>query len=432
MDLAERSAEKDGRAEIFEVDLAAALVEVGPALQHVGVQAAALVEVTRIREGTSSLPVASGAGPKPTAPASGVTQPSRSAAGTTYPNALPSSRPRAAELIDLAGTAQDALEKLIAVSSITQRGRTTGVVTEFVSVWEPLAPQHRDLLHQGEDALRCWVDSARAVIEAVRGDLRAFDAARATLEHVVDRKEWANPVRDGILPGPQLINSMLVLQLLLLRQAIPSAPAVDSLVVPDTNALLRWHELDRWPHDKACCLVIVPTVLTELDRHKAVHSRPEVRDKANSLVRQYKEFRSRGDITAEVTIAEKLALRSLPVTPSFQGAPGWMHEDHADDQILWSAYSLAVRYPANSVLLLTADTNMQNKAALLGISYIDPDKPDHVVSTTRGEHYHLYRANTTVVLPGLTLQEGEIRLDREEGVAPFLVSGALTLERCGA
>jgi len=68
-----------------------------------------------------------------------VTQPSRSAAGTTYPNALPSSRPRAAELIDLAGTAQDALEKLIAVSSITQRGRTTGVVTEFVSVWEPLA-----------------------------------------------------------------------------------------------------------------------------------------------------------------------------------------------------------------------------------------------------------------------------------------------------
>jgi hypothetical protein len=106
-----------------------------------------------------------------------------------------------AELIDLAGATQDALVKLISVSSITQRGRTTGVVTESVYVWEPLAPQHRDLLHQAEDALRRWVDSARAVVEAARGDLRAFDAARATLEHMVDRKEWANPVRDGMPPA---------------------------------------------------------------------------------------------------------------------------------------------------------------------------------------------------------------------------------------
>jgi hypothetical protein len=71
---------------------------------------------------------------------------------------------------------------------------------------------------------------------------------------------------------------------------------------------------------------------------------------------------------------------------------------------------------------------MQNKAALLGISYIDPDKPETVVSATRGEHHHLYRAQTTVILPGLALQEGDIRLDREEVVAPFLASGAITLE----
>lgn len=69
-----------------------------------------------------------------------------------------------------------------------------------------------------------------------------------------------------------------------------------AVLVPDTNALL-WHpSLEDWHFDPypRFTLELVPSVIGELDTLKIEHRNEEVRDKAESLIRRIKGYRSRG------------------------------------------------------------------------------------------------------------------------------------------
>jgi len=55
-----------------------------------------------------------------------------------------------------------------------------------------------------------------------------------------------------------------------------------------------------------------------------------------------------------------------------RGVLGWLDPDTPGDRVLAGALDVQARPPAATVVLLTADMNMQNKAAAVGLLFVDP------------------------------------------------------------
>ena len=62
------------------------------------------------------------------------------------------------------------------------------------------------------------------------------------------------------------------------------------MVIPDTNALLFNPDLQEWSFElvRQFTIVLLPTVLSELDKLKMDHRSESVRQKAEKLIRQIK------------------------------------------------------------------------------------------------------------------------------------------------
>src|SRR5262249_4002166 len=145
------------------------------------------------------------------------------------------------------------------------------------------------------------------------------------------------------------------------------------LLVPDTSALYRNPALEEWATDQRATLVLVPQVVRELDRHKVDHPNPDVRKKAESVIRRFEELANRGDTFAGVKLAGKLSFREVALDPDPNSIG--LHRENDDDRLLASALDLKWGTPAGRVLLVTADKNMRNKARFLDLATDAPPKP---------------------------------------------------------
>jgi len=88
--------------------------------------------------------------------------------------------------------------------------------------------------------------------------------------------------------------------------------------VPDTNALLYNARLENWQFEgvSTFTLVLVPTVVSEVDRLKVEHRNDAVRDRADQLIRRLKEYRRRGLLTAGVPLVNgRSYLLAIAVEP---------------------------------------------------------------------------------------------------------------------
>ncbi|MGE5286330.1 MAG: PIN domain-containing protein, partial [Micromonosporaceae bacterium] len=82
--------------------------------------------------------------------------------------------------------------------------------------------------------------------------------------------------------------------------------------VPDTNALLRNPAVEEYAPAVGAALYVVhvvTTVLAELDELKGRGRTPDVREKADEVIRCLKGFPDRGNLAGEVTVAGKVRLR---------------------------------------------------------------------------------------------------------------------------
>lgn len=147
----------------------------------------------------------------------------------------------------------------------------------------------------------------------------------------------------------------------------------ENLVVPDTNVVLAVPELQQLAAGQLrVTVVLVPTVLRELDSLK-VSSRPSsVRSKAIAAVRRLKEMRRRGDILKGVTLEGTVRLRALPLEPKTSELVSWLDPSNMDDRLLASAMSVARRNLAGRTSLVTSDVNLQNKAAFAELPCFEP------------------------------------------------------------
>lgn len=145
--------------------------------------------------------------------------------------------------------------------------------------------------------------------------------------------------------------------------------------VPDTNALLINTNLESWEFDGADKfeILLLPTVLAELDALKINHRNPEVREKAQGMIRRIKGLRGRGYLTDGVNlVTNKIMLRALAVEPKFENVLPWLEMKNPDDRIIASFVEVMRQLPSSKLCLVTADINLQNKAEFARLAFVEP------------------------------------------------------------
>lgn len=92
------------------------------------------------------------------------------------------------------------------------------------------------------------------------------------------------------------------------------------VLVPDTNALIAEPDLSHYAvtvGQSKYTVVIVPTVLAELDKLKVAHREQDFRDKVNSVIRRIKGLRNQGSLLAGVTVNKTVVVRMAATEPNF-------------------------------------------------------------------------------------------------------------------
>lgn len=153
-----------------------------------------------------------------------------------------------------------------------------------------------------------------------------------------------------------------------------------NIFVPDTNALLINPELEKWEFDCGqFVILLMPTVLSELDQLKLFGRNESVRGNANKVIRQLKEYRRRGRLIDGVTLKkDKSIIKTFAIEPDFTRTLSWLKSDNADDRLLASFIEVLRNQPNDYVTLVTADINLQNKAEFANLPFEEvPDLPSN-------------------------------------------------------
>jgi hypothetical protein len=147
------------------------------------------------------------------------------------------------------------------------------------------------------------------------------------------------------------------------------------ILIPDTNALYAHPLIDQWdfPDFTKFKIIITPSVLKDLDRHKIEHKNEEVRKKALKLINQIKEFRRRGSLIDGVQIRHnKIELATIAKEPDFTKSFSWLDSSNEDDRLIAETVEI-IRDNAGSIIaLITADINLQNKCEMADLHFIEP------------------------------------------------------------
>jgi rRNA-processing protein FCF1 len=148
-----------------------------------------------------------------------------------------------------------------------------------------------------------------------------------------------------------------------------------SILVIDTNSLVRVPDFSKYRAiigDDSFQIILVPTVLAELDKLKIVHREATFRDKVNSVITRIKGLRNQGSLLKGVVIHKNITVSMLPVEPDFSRTLRWLDPNNADDRVIATALEVQNFHPAANVFLVTSDINLQNKAEMANLPYREP------------------------------------------------------------
>ncbi len=146
------------------------------------------------------------------------------------------------------------------------------------------------------------------------------------------------------------------------------------VLVPDTNALIMSPDPTAYSQiteNPKFTLIILPTVISELDTLKNNHSNPEFRAKVNSIIKRIKGFRGQGSLREGVTVNKTITVKTIGHEPQFKNTLEWLDPNNNDDRIIASVFELQVKSPSSVHILVTGDLNLQNKAELADLPWVE-------------------------------------------------------------
>lgn len=148
----------------------------------------------------------------------------------------------------------------------------------------------------------------------------------------------------------------------------------EALAIADTNALIHNPDIEHWYFEdvEMFTVVLTPTVLSELDKHKVNHRNQQVREKASSVIRRIKEYRRRGSLHDGVVVVQgRVTLRSIANEPNMDQSLSWLDSANADDRFLASAIDVMRADLAMRAFIVTSDINLQSKAEMAGLPFCE-------------------------------------------------------------
>jgi rRNA-processing protein FCF1 len=157
-----------------------------------------------------------------------------------------------------------------------------------------------------------------------------------------------------------------------------SRKQADVVLVPDTNALVAstdWPAYAKIAGSPKFTIVILPTVLAELDKLKITHREQVFRDKVKGIITRIKGLRNQtqqGMLSEGVTVDKTITIRLLHAEPDFDSTLSWLKPDNDDDRIIAAILEYQRRVPSSVVVLVTDDINLQNKAEAARLPYDEP------------------------------------------------------------
>jgi rRNA-processing protein FCF1 len=218
---------------------------------------------------------------------------------------------------------------------------------------------------------RAWYERLSLLLRTVPGELRSqIEETHAfVLRWIEKESDWSIPaaIQEANAVFTEHVQPFRAF-LALFDTDTPST----CILVPDTNALIATP--DPWSYRSSVGssqykFVILPTVLEELDRLKMEHRDPDFRQKVGRVVTRLKGLRSQGDILAGVTVHKTVVVHMIAAEPRFDETLQWLDPTNRDDRILAGALEIQRGHPAATVILVTGDLNLQNKAAMAGMSF---------------------------------------------------------------
>jgi hypothetical protein len=149
-----------------------------------------------------------------------------------------------------------------------------------------------------------------------------------------------------------------------------------TIIVPDTNSLIQFPEPSTY---RAISIsndfdfVVLPTVLSELDKLKITHRNEDFRKKVISVIKRLKGYRKQGDVLEGVTVDKTITVKMIATEPNFNKTLSWLDSTNNDDRIIANALELQISRPSDNVIFVSSDINFQNKAQLANITVFDTD-----------------------------------------------------------
>jgi hypothetical protein len=242
--------------------------------------------------------------------------------------------------------------------------------------WAELDVDQRRLQAKALDAYRRYEPILGALLQGQPPELtdRAKEAHQ-TLAEILEQggSTWYRTGQEAVDAAGRALDTQLEL-----LSFLDGGGADDEVImVPDTNALLRRPELDEWTFGAGrFTLLLLPQVLRELDEQKMRATRPELRETAESVIRRIKDLAGRGSLQAGVTLRrDKSTVRSIATEPNMEETLEWLDPTSGDDRIIAGMIDAMRRFPRSTVVLVTTDVNLQNKAAFAALPFVEPPAP---------------------------------------------------------
>jgi hypothetical protein len=207
-----------------------------------------------------------------------------------------------------------------------------------------------------------------------------LERAQAELEELIDQSHltWVKSREEAFANAERALDK----QLELIAHLYDSAEG-DPIYVPDTNAVAWNPDLETWRFAEArrFTLVIMATVLGELDRLKVEHRNPDFRTKAEGVINRLKSYRTRGELSRGVVLRRNVsAIKTIALEPKVEETLPWLDAAIDDDRILAAFVEVMRQHPRTPVILVTRDINLQNKAEYAGLPFVEP--PDRATRTS--------------------------------------------------
>jgi hypothetical protein len=205
--------------------------------------------------------------------------------------------------------------------------------------------------------------------------LRELEQANEVVLGVIKQEGWLHHATadEAFLEATEALETAVGL-----ISRLYSAEEDTIILVPDTNALLYNPDLDSWDlyEGRQYRLVLLPTVLAELDKHKINHRNESVRKCSERLIRQIKEYRRRGSLIDGVTLRTgKSVIQTVAIEPDLSKSLPWLDASNEDDRLLAAMIEVIRRNPRAYCVLVTRDINLQNKAEFARVPYEEPSEP---------------------------------------------------------